>query len=76
MARAGSLGICWELKDPASSTFTLYDLADRLRERGWLVPAYSMPLNRTDLVIQRILVRHGFYAWTWPTSFCSRWKVS
>ncbi len=52
-------GLCWELKDPASSGFTLYDFADRLRERGWLVPAYSMPPNREDLVIQRILVRHG-----------------
>ena len=28
--------------------------------RGWLVPAYSMPPNREDLVIQRILIRHGF----------------
>ena len=26
---------------------------------GWLVPAYSMPANPEDLVIQRILVRHG-----------------
>jgi glutamate decarboxylase len=43
-----------------SSRFTLYDYADRLRERGWLVPAYSMPPNREDLVIQRILIRHGF----------------
>ena len=56
----GIPGLCWELKDPASSAFTLYDLADRLRERGWLVPAYSMPPNREDLVIQRILIRHGF----------------
>ena len=56
----GIPGLCWELKDPASSHFTLYDFADRLRERGWLVPAYSMPPNREDLVIQRILVRHGF----------------
>ena len=31
-----------------------------MRTRGWLVPAYSMPPNRTDLVVQRILVRHGF----------------
>jgi len=23
------------------------------------VPAYSMPANREDLVVQRILVRHG-----------------
>jgi glutamate decarboxylase len=56
----GIPGLCWELKDPTSSSFTLYDFADRLRERGWLVPAYSMPPNREDLVIQRILVRHGF----------------
>ena len=39
--------------------FTLYDLSDRLRARGWQVPAYSMPPNREDLVVQRILVRHG-----------------
>jgi glutamate decarboxylase len=58
--QGGIPGICWELKDPTSSTFTLYDVADLLRERGWLVPAYSMPADRTDLVIQRILIRHGF----------------
>ena len=58
--QGGIPGICWVLKDPASSKFSLYDFADRLRECGWLVPAYSMPLNRTDLVIQRILIRHGF----------------
>ena len=56
----GIPGLCWELKDPASSRFTLYDFADRLRECGWLVPAYSMPPDREDLVIQRILIRHGF----------------
>src|SRR5690606_6368881 len=27
------------------------DLADRLRCRGWQVPAYSLPANRQDLVI-------------------------
>jgi glutamate decarboxylase len=58
--QGGIPGLCWELKDPPSASFTLYDLADRLRERGWLVPAYSMPAHREDLVIQRILVRHGF----------------
>jgi glutamate decarboxylase len=56
----GIPGLCWELKDAASANFTLYEFADRLRGRGWLVPAYSMPPNREDLVIQRILVRHGF----------------
>jgi len=44
----------------SAAGFTLYEFADRLRERGWLVPAYSMPPDREDLVIQRILIRHGF----------------
>jgi glutamate decarboxylase len=52
--------ICWTFADTAEHSFTLYDLADRLRMRGWQVPAYAMPSNRTDLVVQRILVRHGF----------------
>ena len=56
----GIPGLCWELNDPENAGFTLYDLADLLRDRGWLVPAYSMPPEREDLVIQRILVRHGF----------------
>jgi glutamate decarboxylase len=56
----GIPGLCWKLKDAAATEFTLYDVADRLRERGWLVPAYSMPPKREDLVIQRILIRHGF----------------
>lgn len=52
--------MCWKVK-PGFDTrgYTLYDLADRLRSRGWQVPAYSMPPHREDLVIQRILVRHG-----------------
>ncbi len=42
-----------------STPVFLYDLADRLRARGWQVPAYSLPANCEDLVIQRVLVRHG-----------------
>ena len=58
----GLPAVCWTLKDGADPGFTLYDYADKLRTRGWLVPAYSMPANREDLVVQRILVRHGFSA--------------
>jgi glutamate decarboxylase len=50
----------WKLKEGIDHGFTLFDLADRLRTRGWLVPAYTMPKNREDLAIQRILVRQGF----------------
>lgn len=55
----GVPGVCWKLKKDANVKFDLYDLADRLRYRGWLVPAYSLPPNCEDVVIQRILVRHG-----------------
>ena len=57
--RGGIPALCWSLKESSNPGYTLYDLADRLRSRGWQVPAYSMPANREDLVIQRILVRHG-----------------
>jgi len=57
--RGGIPALCWSLKDGTSPGYTLYDLADRLRSRGWQVPAYSMPAGRQDLVVQRILVRHG-----------------
>jgi len=56
----GIPALAWTLKkDGNIGGYTLYDLADRLRSRGWQVPAYSMPAHREDLVIQRILVRHG-----------------
>ena len=57
--RGGIPAVCWSLKEDVDPGFTLYDFADRLRGRGWQVPAYSMPTDRTDLVVQRILVRHG-----------------
>ncbi len=56
----GLPAVAWKIKEGFDTRgYTLYDLADRLRGRGWQVPAYSMPANRQDLVIQRILVRHG-----------------
>ncbi len=55
----GIPGVCWKLKDDQEFNFTLYDIAARLRYRGWQVPAYTLPKNCEDIVIQRILVRHG-----------------
>lgn len=55
----GIPALCWKLKEGVDPGFNLFDLADRLRARGWQVPAYSLPANCEDLAIQRILVRHG-----------------
>ncbi|RLP76124.1 glutamate decarboxylase [Mycetocola tolaasinivorans] len=48
----------WKL-NKGDRNWDLYDLADRLRMRGWLVPAYPMPDDLGDLVVQRIVVRLG-----------------
>jgi glutamate decarboxylase len=58
--RGGIPALAWKLKESEKHSFTLFDLADRLRIYGWQVPAYTLPANRQDLAIQRILVRHGF----------------
>lgn len=50
----------WKFKDDVDLGFNLYDLADKLRARGWQVPAYSLPANAQDIVIQRVLIRQGF----------------
>jgi glutamate decarboxylase len=51
--------VSYTLKDPAAAGFSLYDLSEQLRVRGWQVPSYPLPASRQDTVIQRILIRHG-----------------
>ncbi|MDE0884955.1 MAG: glutamate decarboxylase [Myxococcota bacterium] len=53
---------CWKMNEDyaKNASFSLYDLADRLRQRGWLVPAYPMPKNREDLIVQRVVVKEDF----------------
>jgi glutamate decarboxylase len=58
--RGGIPALAWKLREGETHPFTLFDLADRLRVTGWQVPAYTLPANRQDLAIQRILVRHDF----------------
>ena len=58
--RGGIPAMSWSLKEGIDPGFNLFDLSDRIRMRGWQIAAYSMPANRQDLVIMRILVRHGF----------------
>jgi len=40
--------------------FTLYMLSDKLRERGWIIPAYSLPPNATNIILMRVVVRQNF----------------
>ncbi|MCZ7631091.1 MAG: pyridoxal-dependent decarboxylase [Microthrixaceae bacterium] len=49
----------WRLREGHTDKWTLYDLADRLRMKGWLVPAYPMADDLAEVTLQRIVVRLG-----------------
>ncbi|HEX9064204.1 MAG TPA: glutamate decarboxylase [Streptosporangiaceae bacterium] len=49
----------WRMKHGYTDKWDLYDLGNQLRQRGWLVPAYPMPDNLSDLTVQRVVVRNG-----------------
>jgi glutamate decarboxylase len=40
--------------------YSVFDLSERLRQRGWQVPAYTFPDDMTDTAVMRIVVRNGF----------------
>ncbi|NMF85211.1 glutamate decarboxylase [Nodosilinea sp. P-1105] len=52
--------VTWKIKDGVELPYTLFDLGDRMRQRGWQVPAYTLPANVSDVAVQRVLVRQGF----------------
>ena len=59
-SKKGIAAISWVIIDGANPGYSLFDLSDRLRVRGWQVAAYTMPPNIEDVVVMRVLVRHGF----------------
>jgi glutamate decarboxylase len=44
---------------PEVKNYSVFDVSARLREMGWLVPAYTFPENREDLSVLRVVVRAG-----------------
>jgi glutamate decarboxylase len=56
---SGIPALCWTIKAGTNPGFSLYDLSDRLRSRGWQVPTYTLPANCRAIAVQRVLVRHG-----------------
>jgi len=53
--------ICYKLKNADKHKWTLYELADRLAMSGWQVPAYPLPANLTNVIIQRYVVRADLF---------------
>jgi glutamate decarboxylase len=50
--------LCVHMK--AEKRFNSHDVADRLRQFGWIVPAYTMPAALEDMSVLRVVVREGF----------------
>ena len=50
--------LAFTLKDSVKN-YTVFDVSARMRELGWLVPAYTFPENREDLAVLRVVVRAG-----------------
>ncbi len=42
------------------TNFSVFDISEMVRDRGWLVPAYTMPANDEDVAVLRIVVKEGF----------------
>jgi glutamate decarboxylase len=51
----------FKLRDHVTG-YSVFDLSERLRMRGWQVPAYTFPADMTDIAVMRIVVRNGFSA--------------
>lgn len=49
--------VCYKMKPDAKVDWTLNDLTDRLAMKGWQVPTYPLPINLTNVEIQRFVCR-------------------
>jgi glutamate decarboxylase len=49
----------FKLRDDVDK-YSVYDISEHMRMRGWQVPAYTFPENLTDMAVLRIVVRNGF----------------
>ncbi len=47
-----------KLKDDAK--FTVFNLSEKLRQKGWIIPAYTLPANADDVEVMRIVIRENF----------------
>lgn len=54
---AGIPAVTWTMAENPGVSWTLFELADRLRSRGWQVPAYPLTGALSDQIVQRALIR-------------------
>jgi glutamate decarboxylase len=40
--------------------FRAFQLSDKLREKGWIIPAYTLPPNAEDITVLRLVIKENF----------------
>jgi len=40
--------------------FTVFHLSEKLRQKGWIVPAYTLPADADDIAVLRMVVKESF----------------
>jgi glutamate decarboxylase len=50
--------VTFKLKDTQS--YSVFDISHKLHERGWILPAYTLPANAESISIMRIVVKENF----------------
>lgn len=58
--KTGIPAICFKIRDGADPGYTLYAVSDRLRMRGWQVPAFALAGGASDISVMRVMCRRGF----------------
>jgi len=58
--KTGIPAVCFQLRGGSDPGYTLYDISDRVRLRGWQVPAFLLTGGASDVTVMRVMCRRGF----------------
>jgi glutamate decarboxylase len=60
LSHGGELPVLAFARAGEADDWSVYDVSERLRVFGWIVPAYPMPTGMEDVHVLRVVVRNGF----------------
>jgi len=52
--------LAFRIREDADVNFSVFDISEQVRHRGWLIPAYTLPENAEDIAVLRIVVKEDF----------------
>jgi glutamate decarboxylase len=49
-----------KLKDEFLDCVSVFEISDKLRQHGWIIPAYTLPANAENIAVLRIVIKENF----------------